>query len=222
MSTASHDCRIQAMVGTRHLRVPKVAYSRDRVTRVVGADAVSESSDSWLVKCTQHPNPPATPAEIDSAEQALGYALPVGIRRLLLCANGGRFYAVPLVWQHDVFPNATHVRYHIFSCSELIEYNCRLLQTFHKLLGDDPDFVQYERLNYLAFCDAHNGNYLAALLEGSATGRVFLLDREYSFRPYSDLDSDLYYSVADSLETWLDLVQSTGGWGGFGQLAPPL
>jgi hypothetical protein len=76
-----------------------------------------------------------------------------------------------------------------------------------------PDFRDFHTLNYVAFCDAHDGNYLAILREGPEQGKVFFLDHEYLFRPYSERDADLYYTVAESLEAWLELVVKTKGVG---------
>lgn len=196
------------------LEVPKARYTREEMVKIVGAN-YSETSDSWLVPCVQLAYPSATDEEISHTEGKLNLKLPIDLRRFLSLSNGGKFYQIPLVWLQDTFPGAQHVRYHIFSTSEIVEINACLFHQFRQILGDDPDFRDYYRLNYVAFCDAHNGNYLAILLDEPERGKVFFLHHGYFYRPYSELDADLYYYVAGSLERWLEIVLETGGWKGF-------
>ena len=86
------------------------------------------------------------------------------------------------------------------------------------MLGDDVDFRNVQRLNYLAICDATDNNYQAILLEGLERGTVFFLNHEYFGRPYTERDSDLYYTLASSVEAWFELIVESGGWGGRGEM----
>ena len=86
----------------------------------------------------------------------------------------------------------------------------------------DPAYRNIHTLNYVAFCNAHDGNYLAILREGPEQGKVFFLDHEYEFFPYDESTIEAYYTIAESLEAWLELVAKTKGWGGFGRRVPPL
>ena len=217
----SIEKRLYEMLQQNALGVPKDKYSRERITRVVG-EILSETANTWFVPCTHSPSPQATTEQIHSVEQALGFVLPQDLHHLWLQMDGGKFYIVPRMWLRDTFPEARHVRYHIFSTLELVTINQNLLKDFRAMLGNDPDFRDLHTLNYVAFCDAHDGNYLAILREGPEQGKVFFLDHEYLFRPYSERDADLYYTVAESLKAWLELVAKTKGWGGFGRGVPPL
>ncbi len=184
--------------------------------------SVGEAEREWLIPCWHFLNSPATTAEIDEAQKRLGYELPKAIYHFLQITNGAKLYCLTPLWLLDTFPDAEYQRYHIFNLSELVTVNQNLLSWFRLMLGDDPDFCDFHTLNYIAFCDAHDGNYLAILLEGLSRGKVFFLDHEYLFRPYSELDIDVYYTVAESFDAWLELLIKTKGWGGFGRLVPPL
>jgi hypothetical protein len=183
--------------------------------------AVEETEAAWIVPCHHILKPPAMPEDIIWAETTLGYALPAELVELLSITNGARLYRTPDAWAPDWTrqkdPEAGYTLYHVFSTTELSIVNRSLLSCFRSMLGDDPDFRDFHTLNYIAFCDAHDGNYLAILLEGPDKGKVFFLDHEYLFRPYSELDADVYYTIAESLKAWLELVVRTKGRGGFGK-----
>jgi hypothetical protein len=196
-------------------------YDRDDLLKSFGQIA-GETEEEWLIPCWHILNPPATRVEIEMAQEQLGYKLPDELHQFLQIANGARLYCLTPLWLLDTFPNAQYQRYHIFSTLEVVTINQNLLKDFRAMLGNDPDFRDLHTLNYVAFCDAHDGNYLAILREGPEQGKVFFLDHEYLFRPYSERDADLYYTIAESLEAWLELVVKTKGWGGFGRRVPPL
>lgn len=196
-------------------------YDKADLLRSFG-QIVGETEQEWLVPCWHILNPPATLAEIDEAQRQLGYELPEQLHQFLRVANGARLYCLTPLWLLDTFPNAKYQRYHIFGTAELVTVNQNLLSWFRSMLGDDPDFCDSHILNYIAFCDAHDGNYLAILLQGPEKGKVFFLDHEYLFRPYSELNTDLYYTIVKSFEDWLELLIKTKGWGGFGKRVPPL
>jgi hypothetical protein len=97
-----------------------------------------------------------------------------------------------------------------------------MLQTFLEAYADDHEFEDVRSLNYMAFCDATNDNYQAVVIDGQHGNRVFLLFYEFQCRPYSELDSDFYYTISESIESWLGLILITGGWGGRGDLSGSL
>jgi hypothetical protein len=111
-------------------------------------------------------------------------------------------------------PDTEHIRYRLLGTWELVELNYRLRNDFRSTLGNGPEDKKTPELNYVAFCDVTDGHFLAILLHGRSKGRVFFLDRESA---YDKESSDLYYTLADSLEAWIRLIVATGGWGGRGE-----
>jgi hypothetical protein len=182
-----------------------------------GEDAVQEDEETWRIPCRHRVFPGASEEALAQAEQAMGFPLPEALKELLQITNGLELYVSPAA---GYYSPTFHIEYRIFSTTELVTINQNLLKDFRAMLGDDPDFRDVHALNYVAFCDAHDGNYLAILLEGPERSKVFFLDHEYLFRPYSEQDADLYYTVAPSLDAWLELVAKTEGWGGFGEPTP--
>jgi hypothetical protein len=203
------------------LAVPKSIYPYERIVELAD-DVAGETDVAWLIRCHHTANLPATAEQISSAERLLGFRLPESLHRFYRLADGGKFFVVPAPWLQPEFPNAEHIRYHIFSTAELVTFHQQCMTTFRAMLGEDPDFQHLHALDYIAFCDAHNGNYLALLLEGPDQGKVFFLHREGLFRPYNAYEFDLYYIVADSLEDWLERVIRTQGWDGFGEMMQTL
>lgn len=216
MSIAS---KLQALLEQKILAVSWQDYSPEQIARVTG-DLPETLGDRWLVPCRHQLSPPATRSELQETERAMCITLPENLRQFLELSNGARLYIVSVYWLRSGPDIVEHTRYHILSASELIQVNYGLLKCFREVLGNDADFASMDRLNYLAFCDAHNGNYLAIIMEGPEAGKVFFLDHEGFFRPYSELDTDIYYMVAPSFEEWLDLVIEEHGWRGFGEDVP--
>jgi len=196
-------------------------YDRDDLLKSFGQIA-GETEEEWLIPCWHILNPPATRVEIEMAQEQLGYKLPEELHQFLQIANGARLYCLTPLWLLDTFPNAQYQRYHIFSTLELVKINREMLETFRHFARLDPAYRNIHTLNYVAFCDAHDENYLAILREGPEQGKVFFLDHEYEFFPHDESTIEAYYTVAESLEAWLELVAKTKGWGGFGRRVPPL
>jgi hypothetical protein len=103
-------------------------------------------------------------------------------------------------------------KYKILSASELPTVNLQLLDTFQSYIEDDDDYPNDASLDYIAFCDVGDGNYLALLTEGDNEGFIFFLDHDYAYYPYRDIEEEgAYIRLADSLNHWLDLlIQSKG------------
>ncbi len=209
--------QLHQLLQVHMLAVPKDRYSYARVIELFGGVA-SETGEAWLIRCQHAPNPPAIMEQLSNTERALGFHLPESLHQFYQLADGGRFFTVPALWLEPAFPDAEYSRYRIYSTAELPIINGNLLNQFQSNFGDDPDFQDIRSLNYIAFCDAHNGHHLVLLLEGQERGKVFLLDYEALARPYSERDADFYYAVADSLEDWLGRVIRTQGWDGFGEM----
>jgi hypothetical protein len=181
-------------------------------------DLVEDHGDIWRVKCCHRCNPGASVAAITEAEDALDVILPEELRSFLRFSNGAELFVVPRLGLEAELPGTFHVRYKLLSTNEIVTTNRDLLELFRSVFGNDPGFRNTEPLNYLAFCDVTDGNYLALLLEGDSAGRVFHLDRELCGRPYTEQDSDMYYTLAESLEGWLAVLRDTEGWAGRGMM----
>jgi len=199
--------------------IPRGEVSEEYVRLILQSSVVREMAEGWWVECRHRLRTPASEGAIQAAEAALGHHLPEALQDLLKITDGARLYEIPGAWVPDWVreqdPEASLVLYHLFSTSELVAVNRKLFCLFRDVLGDDPDFRHVEQLNYVAFCDAHDGNYLAILLEGPEAGKVFLLHHEYWYRPYGEREVDLYYTVAKSLEEWLWQVTVSEWWVGF-------
>jgi hypothetical protein len=180
-------------------------------------NAIVEGEDAWLIPCKHTLFPPALREQIIAVEESLGSELPRDYVNFLRITNGAELYVASLAWKPSWSSQENYVEYLIYSTEQLVALNRNLLQDFRAMLGNDPDFRSVQKLNYIAFCDAHDGNYLAILLEGARRGNIFFLDKEYMFRPYSEIDANLYYTIAQSFEGWLKLVAETKGTGGPGE-----
>lgn len=109
------------------------------------------------------------------------------------------------------------------SCSELLQVNRELLRIFLSNAGTDLKYQNMKRLNYLAFCDVGDGNYLAVNLSQPVTGNVFFLDHDYAYFPYgAGFTMEAYSHVANSLEEWLEQLVRTNGAEGMGSQFIPL
>lgn len=203
---------IQRISKTTELAIPKRQYDRTRVVSAFG-DTVGESDHSWIVQCSHSLNAPADDEQIAEAQRQLGFSIPEEYKRFLRISNGAKLFVVARNRPQGGEP---HVRYHLLSCDELVETNLFLRRTFLDAYSDDPEYKGVRNVNYMAFGDATNDNYQAIVVDGPYMGQVFLLFYELQCRPYSEIDSDFYYTIADSLESWFDLIAQTGGWEGRG------
>jgi hypothetical protein len=76
-----------------------------------------------------------------------------------------------------------------------------------------------ETLNYLAFCDLRDGNYLALLFDETERNPIFFLDHELHWYPHGiEGTRDDYLHVADSLEEWLEQLVTSNGGKGIGEI----
>lgn len=212
---------LERIASFRYLEVPKALYSDEAVTFVYG-DIRGETDACWLVDCSQVLGPPAKTEEIESIEKQLGLPVPEQYKEFLRIADGAKLFAVSTPWLEPEFPDAVHVRHSIFGCRELVLANRELASTFRGFYANDPEYEKCQQVNYIAFCDADDGNYQAMLLEPPSDRRIFLLFHELFYRPYTDADSEFCYTIANSLEGWLELILRTGGWGGRGALTSGL
>jgi hypothetical protein len=206
---------IEAILQLRVLEVPRDLFTRKDVKFVFG-EQVEEGGRSWLIPCTHVTSEPADEQDIDYAEQELGFAVPDQYKRFLRITNGAKLFCAEQKWLLADFPGSMHIRYNLFGCRELVAMNQQLLKTFRASYKDDPEYSETNGLNYVAFCDAADGNYQAMLLDQQVSKEVFFLFHELLYRPYSTLDSEFCYSISPSLESWFRLLLETGGWAGRG------
>ena len=137
---------------------------------------------------------------VASAEEQLGLVIPAQYKALLKVTDGARLFCIRTPWLDSDFPESAHVWYRLFSCEELVRVNRELVQVFRRVYSDDSEFRECRQLNYLAFCDADDGNYQAMLARPDCDRRVFLLFHELFYRPYSDADSEFNYTIAQIAE----------------------
>ncbi len=189
------------------LEIPKARNSREDVEFFFGPIA-EERVESWLVRCSHTFAPGASAASIEETESELGYRIPSAYKQLLRITNGAMLFC---------FPGVSRRRFHLFSCEELVDVHKSLLAYFRKFYADDPEYKHCDQLNYMAFCDA-DGDYQSLLLDEANDPQVFLLCHEFAYRPYDVRDADLNYKIADSLQSWLELIQDSGGWEGRGEM----
>ena len=213
----------ERVMGTRVLAFPKATYERSDLEVFVTGDVIPEARESWLVPCRHVANPPATQERLVWMGQELGTRVPEELGQFLRLADGAKLFCVHSIRDGAPVPTPSRMRYPILSTSEIVELNKELWDSFRGMLGADPDFCHVTALNYVAFCDAHDGNYLAIIVDEPRVGQVFYLDHELLFRPFSEhaFDREFYHVVAPSFAAWLELLADTNGWNGFGPVYPP-
>jgi hypothetical protein len=211
------------VLDTKELAMPKAIYERSDVDVFVAGDVIPGTEQCWLVPCGHIINAPATAEQVAGMEKEIGLKVPEQLSQFLLLSNGAKLFCVYSVWDGIPLPNPSLMRYPVFNTSEIAELSKELWDNFQGALGDDPDFRHFTRLNYIAFCDAHDGNYLAILVEEPYVGQIFFLNHELLFRPFSEHEFDREFSpiIAPSFTAWLELLADTNGWNGFGPFLPP-
>jgi hypothetical protein len=204
------------LIDIKELAIPKRQRTHEQVTFAYGEP--TDSRGQWLVHCSHRLRKPASTREIRQAEGKLGFRLPREYVRFLKVTNGAKLFCIPM--RYD--PKEIHTRHHLFGTRELVSMNRKLFRIFRECYKDDPEYCNVNAVNYLAFCDAYDGNYQSFLLEEQGRGKVFLLFREFLYRPYARGDAYFCYTIAPSFEEWLKLILQTRGWGGRGVLTSGL
>jgi hypothetical protein len=205
---------LRQILGMDRLSIPK-ALIKLEIMKSVFLDDFEDDGDVWKLKCYHEVQAPATKNNIDRCEAALNKKLPDELTELLRITNGVKLFIAPRKGQDHWSPGTRHVRYDIFGTDELVTIHQRLLGMFLDSPSVDPNISD---VNYIAFCDADDGNYIATLHEQDDSGKIVFINKEYYYCPYSEEVSDLDYTLAESLEKWLELLLTTGGWGGRGEM----
>jgi hypothetical protein len=205
-----------------HLALPKVyglpdwqGYERDQLSEWL-AEPVSETESCWLLPCSHRFPRLATDDEIELLRSWLGRNLPVQLIALMKFSNGPKLFRLKYSGRGIVKDYWISI-YNILSIQQMLLVNQEMLDNFFswREWWDDDIPRDTERLNYLAFCDIRDGNYLALLLDETERNPIFFLDHELPCFPYgTESTRDAYLPVAASMEEWLEqLVYSKGGKG---------
>ena len=182
---------------------------------VPDAEVEIEAADTYQLRCSHLFYPPASVEELASTERQLSWNLPQQLVELLSISNGADLFRIHYASRR--FDDYWIPKYKILSTSELTSVNLQLLDTFHSYIEGDDDYSNDASLDYIAFCDVGDGNFLALLMEGEKNSFVFYLDHDYAYYPYRDIKSEGAYShIADSLKQWFDLLIQSSGRAGIG------
>jgi hypothetical protein len=205
---------LKRILNEDRLAIPKEEYDEELIAAQFGT-IDGETEDAWLVACSHRIKPPATFEQIRDAEARLGFRIPDDYRQFLAITDGANLFAAPGPSFPDPSIKNPYVRFALFGCEDLVRMNAILLWQFREVYSVEAEFEAATQLNYLAFCDAGDADF-QALLRDANDHRVFLLFHEFTYRPYSLRDTEWYYDIAPSLESWFELILRTGGWGGRG------
>ncbi len=167
------------------------------------SQTISENSDSWFMPCSHSFFDPAPVAELEELI-ARTPQLPVALLELYRFSNGAELFRVPPAEDESL----SYIwKYRILNIRELLRVQAEELNVFLSFAGKDENYRDVKSLNYLAYCDLGDGNYLAVSLEPSSLGVVFFLDHEYEFFPWDDeFTRDAYFQIAPSIESWFQML----------------
>lgn len=205
----------------RHLLVPRERYSEEILLDHFALDPHVSTSTHWAISCVHTFSPAATDIQIKNLENHFGQNFPQELQVLLSITDGAELFRVE--YKGSALGNYWVARYRLLSSSELMRVNAEILDTFQSDNENYPEFKAVNSLNYLAFCDVGDGNYLAINTTEEVKPCVFFLDHEYAYYPYGiEFTHDAYSYVADSIDDWLELLVKTGGWDAMGGKFIPL
>jgi hypothetical protein len=206
---------LQAVLETRYFAWSKSRYPLDELLEEHG-EMPAEAEDYWLVPCSHVLGAPASDAQIDELRSAAGGDLPVELLELLRLANGAELFGVRPY--SSALGDYRVPMYRLLGCSQLVSENQQIYDAYRSYAEDDPQYADVDRLNYLAFCDIGDGDYLAMVLGGDEVGTVFLLDHDFAFYPFgADFTREAYTPVAGSIAELLALLARTCGRAGMPQ-----
>lgn len=158
----------------------------------------------------------ASPAELARLATDLAVQPPDSLLALLRVANGARLFC--LTYNVDELGSYTIPRYEILGTEQLAVMNRSLRETYASYLTDDLDeLLELPHLDYIAFCYIGDGNFLAVVTGTHQHGAIFLLDHDYGYFPFSEVDNPPYEVVASNLEDWFRMVLTSYGELGMGK-----
>ncbi len=205
---------LDAVLQTKYFAVSKSRCPLD-VLLAEHVDMPVGAQDHWLIPCSHLLGAPATSAEVGRLRVGSGHTIPGELSELLRLANGAELFR--LRYRSGLHGDRSAAMYTLLSCSGLASANRELYDVFRSYAQDDRRYRGTRRLNYLAFCDVRDGDYLAVVLDGADAGSVFFLDHDYAFYPYGVDDTrSAYKHIAGSIAECLGLLAQTYGRAGMG------
>ena len=211
---------LESVLNLQFLAVPKEEYDRSTLEKWL-IEKTTELPEYWLIPCSHSVCQPALETQLLELASIFDVGLPRQLRDLLMETDGADLFR--LLHRGGPLDNYWIPRYRLLNCVELIQTHHEHLDTFLSYVEDDDTYLGIKRLNYLAFCDIADGNYLALNMEKGYLGKVFVLDHDYAYFPVGDESTkDAYVPVADSLHEWLDILAQTSGLEGMGHKFVPL
>ena len=193
-----------------------VTYDIESLSKYIKGPII-ETDDRFLIPCSHVFPSSATEYYISTLLQYLkGETLP-DLLELLQSSNGPNLFRIKYLgrgYRKDFWRK----RYNILSVQQLIKTNEEFFQLFISNSENDDEVADYkESLNYLAFCDLANGDYLAVVTKGSERNTVFYLDHDYAYYPFgTSMTQKPYGKIANSISEWLDILINTNGEKGTG------
>ena len=172
---------------------------------------IMDAETDCLLPCRHQFPSPATEAEIKKLSSLnISADIPDQLIELLRLTNGPNLFQLEYKglskpWWYTI--------YNILGTEELVEENKDLLEeTYLSYAEEDIEMQGITQLNYVAFCDIGDGNFLSIALDKPDRGKVFYLDHDYLFYPYGiPFTKDAYIVVADSIEEWLEQLVTKRG-----------
>ena len=218
---------LEELLALRTLSIPKNevhggARSLEWMNRVF-ANSFWQTSTAWMVECTHLLNPPAAENDIANVAKSLEISVPNELRQFWQISDGAELFVTMCMGdeaaiRESMSPGASRiVRYKLYGTSDIIRLNRDLFTNFRECLGNDPDYKDALKSNYIAFCDAMDGNYQSILLDEPGLGKVFMLHHEHTYCPHDEKHCILNDTLAQSLAGWFRLLIDTGGFGGRGE-----
>jgi hypothetical protein len=180
-------------------------------------------TNEWVyLPCTQVFHfPPDTDANIQVVSDRIGHNFPEQLKEIYRYSNGANLFELRFPFQQESWGEYQHTHYHILNLKEIRKVNHELVEVYRDFAEDELNVPRKNiSINYIAFCDVNDGNYLAISLEDE---HVFFLDHEYEFYPVGhEATIEAYHFVAATIEDWLDRLIVTNGWDGAGGKYLPL
>jgi len=175
-----------------------------------------------LVPCRHFLFQGASAEEVNDLEAELGTRLPKSLRSLLTVSNGAHLFCL----EYEGGPLGPYLlpKYRLLTIEEIAFTQRDLFSTYASYLSDDLEqtLLKAQRLDYIAFCDLGDGDYLASRIGENEKEIVFLLDHDYGYFPYSNVRDPEYEIIADSLEEWLSILLNSFGRDGTGRRYYPV
>jgi hypothetical protein len=211
--------RLARLDAVKYFAVPKARYEQPDI--VTWFDQVTMSDSSWLIPCSHTFFHPSDATELGKLNSWLGSKLPKDVENFYVHSNGAELFKIK--YRSENLGDYWHTRYEVFSIERLLQKNRSIYESFRSQLRPTSKYWDITYLNYFAFCDVGDGDYLAVSLDPKHGGWVFYLDHEYGFLPYgTNITQDAYQPVASSFDKWITILIETSGGGGTGARWIPL